>query len=227
MKLLFPFLAFIFFVNTVQAQDAATLVSKLKEKLQKVHDYEATGILKTDVAFIKAPAGKIIVYYKNPDKFYLKRQGGISILPKGGMNVNMASMMSFDYLAIDAGESLVNGVNTRVIKLLPNDEKSELILSTLYIDPVKMLLQKAITTTRSNGTYEMLMSYGKYASFGLPDKVDFSFNTKDYKIPKGVTLEFNDADKADMEKMKNKKGKVEITYSSYIINKGIPDSIFQ
>ncbi len=227
MKLLFPFLIIIFSLNTVQAQNAATLVSKLKEKLQKVHDYEATGILKTDVAFIKAPTGKIIVYYKNPDKFYLKRQGGISILPKGGMNVNMASMMSFDYLAIDAGESVVNGVNTRVIKLLPNDEKSELILSTLYIDPVNILLQKAITTTRSNGTYEMLMSYGKYASYGLPDKVLFSFNTKDYKIPKGVTLEFNDADKADMEKMKNKKGKVEITYSSYIINKGVPDSIFK
>ncbi len=227
MKLLFPFLVFIFSLNTVQAQDAATLVSKLKEKLQKVHDYEATGILKTDVAFIKSPAGKIIVYYKNPDKFTLKRQGGISILPKGGMNVNMASMMSFDYLAIDAGEAIVNGVNTRVIKLLPNDEKSELILSTLYIDPVNMLLQKAITTTRSNGTYEMLMSYGKYAAYGLPDKVVFSFNTKDYKIPKGVTLEFNDANKADMEKMKNKKGKVEISYSSYIINKGVPDSIFK
>ncbi|MEO7209695.1 MAG: hypothetical protein ABIY35_02020 [Chitinophagaceae bacterium] len=227
MKLLFPFLVFIFSLNTVQAQDAATLVSKLKEKLQKVHDYEAAGVLKTDVAFIKAPAGKIIVYYKSPDKFTLKRQGGISILPKGGMNVNMASMMSFDYLAIDAGQAIVNGVNTRVIKLLPNDETSELILSTIYIDPIKLLLQKVITTTRSNGTYEMLMSYGKYATYGLPDKVVFSFNTKDYKIPKGVTLEFNDADKADMEKMKNKKGKVEISYSSYIINKGVSDALFK
>ena len=134
--------------------------------------------------------------------------------------------MSFDFMAIDAGEAIVNGVNTRVIKLLPNDEKSELVLSTLYIDPVKLLVMKSVTSTKSNGTYEMTMSYGKYVSFGLPDKVVVSFNTKDYKIPKGVTLEFDDADKAAMEKMKNKKGKVEITYSSYIINKGIPDSIF-
>jgi outer membrane lipoprotein-sorting protein len=27
--------------------------------------------------------------------------------------------------------------------------------------------------------------------------------------------------------MKNKKGKVEISYSSYTINKGVPDSVFR
>ncbi|MBS1729650.1 MAG: hypothetical protein JSS67_02615 [Bacteroidetes bacterium] len=226
MKILLLGIFYIFSFQFLKAQDAATLVGKLKEKLQQVHDYEATGVLKTDVAFIKAPAGKVIVYYKSPDKISLKRQSGISILPKGGMNVNMASLMSFDYLAIDAGEAVVNGVHTRIIKLLPNDESSELVLSTLYIDPVKILLLKSITTTKSNGTYEMLMTYGKYEQYGLPDKVIFSFNTKDYKIPKGFTLEFNDADKAELEKMKNKKGKVEITYSSYSINKGIPDTIF-
>lgn len=225
MKLFLP-LVFIFFHIAVSAQDAASLVSKLKEKLQQVHNYEAKGVLKTDVAFIKAPAGKVIVYFKAPDKFTLKRQGGISILPKGGMNINMSAIMSFDFMAIDAGETMINGVNTRVIKLLPNDENSELVLSTLYIDPVKLLVMKAVTSTKTNGTYELTMSYGKYESYGLPDKVVVSFNTKDYKIPKGVTLEFDDADKAAMEKMKNKKGKVEITYSSYIINKGIPDTIF-
>ena len=31
------------------------------------------------------------------------------------------------------------------------------------------------------------MTYGKYAEYGLADKVIFSFNTKDYKLPKGVT----------------------------------------
>jgi hypothetical protein len=61
------------------------------------------------------------------------------------------------------------------------------------------------------------MSYGKYIAYGLPDKVTFSFNTKDYKMPKGVTFDFEDgtgAKKTD-DKTKPKKGKVELDESSY------------
>jgi hypothetical protein len=63
----------------------------------------------------------------------------------------------------------------------------------------------------------------------LADKVIFSFNTKEYKLPKGVTFDYDDGTqkKEDNDKIKNKKGKVEISYSGYIINKGVPDSVFQ
>lgn len=82
--------------------------------------------------------------------------------------------------------------------------------------------------TKDNGTYEIGLTYGKYSSYGLPDKVVFSFNTKDYKLPKGVTLEFDEEAKTtDADKLKNKKGKIEITYSSYVINKGVDDSVFK
>jgi len=74
----------------------------------------------------------------------------------------------------------------------------------------------------------MEMSYGKYIDWGLPDKVVFSFNTRDYKLPKGVTFEYDSGNKPKNEDvLKNKKGKVEISYSDYIINKGIDDKIFQ
>ena len=69
------------------------------------------------------------------------------------------------------------------------------------------------------------MTYGKYTAYGLPDKVIFSFNTKDYKLPKGITFDFDDgAVKKPAEK--NKKGRAEIVLSSYIINKGVLDSVF-
>ena len=63
----------------------------------------------------------------------------------------------------------------------------------------------------------------------LADKVIFSFNTKDYKLPKGITFDYDDGSKKkdDPDKLKNRKGRVEISYSSYIINKGVPDSVFE
>lgn len=211
------------------AQDMTELVNKVKTKLQQVNDYQADGVLKTDIAFIKAPISKVKVYFKRPDKFRLKKEGGISVLPKGGVSVTMSSITDVNnFVALSAGAADVDGFATKIVKVLPSDENSEVVLATLYIDEANLLIRKAVITTKENGTYEIGLTYGKYAGYALPDKVVFSFNTKDYKLPKGITLEFDDNVKpGDMDKLKNKKGKVEITYSSYIINKGVDDSVFK
>ena len=234
MKKYIQFLAIIFvliFSANCYAQDATTLVRKVKAKLDAVNDYVADGKMKTDVAFIKAPVGNVKVYYKKPYKFKLKSGGGISILPKGGVSVNMNSIVTADdFDVIDAGTEIIAGTKTIKLKLLPRNDNNDVVLTTMYINEASLLVYKAITTTKENGTYEIEMSYGKYSAYGLPDKLIFSFNTKDYKMPKGITMEFDDDDKKARElkdKMKNKKGKIEITYSNYVINKGVDDSIFK
>jgi outer membrane lipoprotein-sorting protein len=204
------------------------LINEVKTKLDKVNDYTATGILKTDVAFIKAPVSKVVMYYKKPNRFRLQKNGGISILPKGGVSVSMSTVIGTNnFTALDAGDAIINKVKTKVVKLLPNDENSDVVLSTLYIDETNFLIMKAITTTRENGTYEITMRYGKYADYGLPDKVVFSFDAKNYKLPKGITLDFDENKPENINKLKDKKGKVEIDYSSYIINKGVDDAVFK
>jgi outer membrane lipoprotein-sorting protein len=217
-----------FFFNA-SAQDMSALIKQVKAKLEQVNDYTAEGNLKTDVSFIKAPAGKIKVWFKQPDKFRLTREKGISILPKGGVSINLNYIFAGNnYFAIGAGESNISGTQTKVVKLLPTDDSSNVVLSTLYIDESALLVRKAVITTKENGTYEIGLTYGKYSNFALPDKVVFSFNTKDYKLPKGITLEFDDDEKpSDLDKLKNRKGKVEIDYTSYVINKGVDDSVFK
>jgi len=230
MQKCFLFLLVFQFALFANAQDMNALVKRVKTKLDLVNDYEADGNMKTDVSFIKAPIGKVKVYFKKPNHFRLKKNGGISLLPKGGVSVNMSSLIATnDFVAIAAGESMVNGTNTKVVKLLPSNDNSDIVLTTLYIDEPNLLVKKAITTTKENGTYEMEMRYGAFAQYGLPEKVIFSFNTKDYKLPKGVTLEFDDNEKpiSEAQKMKNRKGRVEITYSNYSINKGVSDSMFK
>lgn len=230
MRKIIGFLLMNSFFSTSFSQDMTALVLKVKAKLDQVNNYEADGRMKTDVAFIKAPIGNVKVFFKKPNKFRLKKDGGISLLPKGGVSVNLNSVItSTDFVALFAGEVMLRGTKTKIVKLLPADENSEIVLTTLFIDETNLLVNKAVTTTKESGTYEIEMSYGAYAQFGLPDKVVFSFNTKDYKLPKGITLEFEDDEKklTESEKIKNKKGRVEITYTNYVINKGVPDSVFK
>ncbi len=230
MKTKISFFAFLLFTfSFLQAQDVKDLVLKVKAKLDKVNDYEAKGKMKTNVTFLKVPIATIKVYYKKPGKLKIKNEKGISFVPKGAVNINLANILAGDkYSILDAGTDKIGSTVVKVVKLLPEDDNADVVLSTLYIDEANQLIRKAKTTTRDNGTYELEMTYNKYSEFGLPDKLIFSFNTKDYKLPKGVTFDFDDGstEKKPDEKTKNKKGKAEITFSSYSINKGVDDAVF-
>ncbi len=196
------------------------LLQKVKKKIDRVDDYMATGIMKTDIVFIKTPVSKIRSYFKSPNQFQIKRDGGLSLLPKKGISINVNSIIpSGGYTVIDVGTVALMGMQLRMVKLLPVDENNDLVLSTLYIDEKQLLIRKVTTTTKENGSYEIEMFYGRYSEWGLPDKAIFLFNTQDYKLPKGITFEYDDGS-GKTKLPKNKKGRIEIVYNSYIINKG-------
>ncbi|MFN5335280.1 MAG: hypothetical protein ACK5BV_08850 [Bacteroidota bacterium] len=221
------FLVFTLMTISSIAQDVQVLLNKVKDKMNQVQDYMASGMMKTDVVFIKVPVAPIQSYYMKPDKFQFTRKTGVSLLPKGGVGINIGSLiLNNDYTVVDAGENTWQGKKVKVAKLIPLSEASHIVLTTLYIDPVQVLISRVSTTTRENGTFELEMNYGKFASWGLPDKVLFYFNTKDYKLPKGITFEYDDGS-ISSQLPKNKKGKVEIVYKAYTINKGLGVRAFQ
>ncbi len=227
MKIFYLFLLFAFFAHPLFAQNEAALIKAVKAKLDKVSDYQANGRMSVDVSFINAPASNVVVYYKKPNQFKINKEGGISILPKGGVSVNINSLLTGDdYAVVPAGSAVLKGLTTKIIKLLPLAETSDIVLTTLYVDEKALLIRKATVTTKESGSYEMELDFGKYAAWGLPDKMVFLFNTKDYKMPKGLTFEYEKGNTKKQEALKNKKGKVEVSYSNYIINKGINDKIF-
>jgi outer membrane lipoprotein-sorting protein len=211
----------------VHAQDAAALLQKVRARLDQVNDYQASGLMKTNVSFLKVPEAQVTVYFSKPDKLKIKNEKGISLVPKGAVTISLNNLLKGGYTTLDAGMDTTAGHKVRVIKLLPQDENADLVLSTLYIDETRLLILKARTTTRENGTYEVEMSYGKYIAYALPDRVIFTFNTKNYKLPKGITFDYDDGSAKKQETPAGAKGKVELSYSAYIINKGVPDGVFQ
>ncbi len=224
-----PFIvfSFLFHFGLAKGQDASALVRQVKAKLEKVKDYSANASLRTDVPFLKVPVAEVQVYFKLPNQFRIAKEKGVSILPKGGVSVSMQNILADpNFVAIDAGKENLEGKEVRVVRVLPGNTNNDVVLTVLYIDEKNLLVRKAITTTRENGTYQVDMTYGKWTSYALPDKTLFTFNTKDYKLPKGVTMEFDDGERPDANRLSDKKGYVELTYLDYKINKGVPDSYF-
>ena len=226
MKKQLLFLMLCCFSFSAFSQNETALVEAVKRKLEKVKDYSATGTMNLDVAFINAPSSKVVMYYKAPDKFTVQKEGGISILPKGGVSVNLASLVAgTNYAVVPAGKTTWKGQVLKLVKLLPLDDKSNVVLTTFFIDEKALLIRKAQVTTRDNGSYEIEMEYGKWSAWGLPDKMVFLFSTKEYKLPKGVTFEYEKGAKKTAAP-KDSKGTVSIMYNNYSINKGVKDEVF-
>lgn len=220
-------LTFCFF--TGNAQDVRPLLQQVKEKYDKVNDYTADGKLKTNVIFIKAPVARVKVYYKKPDQLRVRNEKGVSFIPRGSVNINMNNVLGLkNYEAMASGTEKVNGTDCRVVKIFPLSDEENITRATLYIDEQRLLVLRSVISTRESGTYELVMHYKNYASYGLPDKVELTFNTRDYKLPKGISIDYDNGAGGDKkEKTGPQKGKVEISYSGYVINKGVPDSVFQ
>ena len=212
------------------SQPVVTLLQKVKEKIDKVKDYTASGTMKTNVPFMKVPVAEVTVYFKNPDKIKIKNEKGISLVPKGAISMSLNQLMATNkFTAIESGNDKVNNIVVKVIKLLPLDDSAPIVLSTLYIDEANALILKARTTTRENGTYELVMTYGKFSSYALPEKAVFTFNISEYKLPKGITFDYDDGSKkkTNNDQLSSNKGMLEITYNDYKINQGVSDSVFK
>jgi outer membrane lipoprotein-sorting protein len=227
MKYCIVWLAFLLTFSNTHAQNEDALVNAVRAKLDKVQDYQAQGVMIIDVPFIQAPPSDVTVYYKKPNLFKVEKKGGISILPKGGVGINLGSILSGDdFTVVPAGSAVINGSTMKVVKLLPQNDASDIVLLTLYIDEKTVLVRRSKVTTRENGSYEIDLTYGKWAPWGLPDAVVFSFNAKAYKLPKGITFEYEKSGEPAPATPKDTAGKIRLTYSNYVINKGVNPAVF-
>ena len=94
--------------------DVNETLKRVKEKYNKVNDYTATGKLKTNVIFIKAPVATVKVYYKKPDKIKIKNEKGVSLIPKGTVNININNVLGLtEFETFDGGTEKAGGKTCR------------------------------------------------------------------------------------------------------------------
>jgi outer membrane lipoprotein-sorting protein len=210
--------------------DATKLFYALRDRMFAVKDYIADVRMKIDVSFMRVPLLTGKLFYKAPGRLKLERSGGISILPRKSITLSVDKMVpSGSVTVIDAGSETIGDIPVRVIKVIPEGE-SDIVLAKVWIDEARMLALRTETTTRDNGTARMELSYDRYAAQALPDRVVFIMDVKDYKLPKGVTMDYDEGS-APVQKKDNprlpKKGRIEIRYLSYQVNVGLSDDVFK
>ena len=166
---------------TLPAQDAQSLLKSVGRNMDNILRFEADALIKVDVDFISIQDRKIKVRFESPDKFTFESEG-LALLPKKGLQMDYLQLLKAKYTAIDVGEEVVNNLKTRMIKVIPEAEDSEVILAQLWIDPLLSRIMKMKTYTRKSGSYVIDFEYD-VDSMPLPGRLTVSFEINNITFP--------------------------------------------
>ena len=223
-------LMFLFIINAVimpQKKDAQKIIDQVQSKFDKINDYKADVEVKLEMEFVKVPPTKAKVFFKQPDKFKVESEG-FAMIPKQSMDFSPMQLLKGDFTPLYVRSEKINNVDYDVVKLIPNTDTTAIILSTLWIEPKKMVIDRVETSTKSNGTVEVKFTYEPKTT-PLPSTLQFSFNMGGSNDPQNSKEESkqNTGNENKFQRPNRIKGSVIMTYRNYIINKGISDSFFE
>ena len=202
---------------TLPAQDAESLLKAVGQNMDKILRFEADALIKVDVDFINIKDRKMKVRFESPDKFTFDAEG-LALLPKKGMQMDYLQLLKAKYTAIEVGEELIRTTKTRIIKVIPEAEDSDVILAQLWVDPVLRRIMRMKTYTRKSGSYIIDFEYNTIYR-PLPDLLTVSFEINNMTFPSKAMNEVMTKGIQRPDSMP-KKATVIVQYSNYkIVNK--------
>ncbi|MGC9344456.1 MAG: LolA family protein [Bacteroidales bacterium] len=216
-KIIYILSGFILFfnLNAQGFEDPAELAQSVAEKMQIVERYTADVLIQVDVEFINIEDKKAKVFFEKPDKFEIKAKG-IALLPKQGAEMEYLELLNSDFTAIDEKREEVDGIDTRLIKIIPMGAETDIVLAQLWIDEDNLRIERMQTYTKSSGSYKIDFSYADHP-YDLPSTIRVEFDVKDMSLPASMTGDLESLSKK-IEKRGVSKGTVVLEYSNYEVN---------
>ncbi|MBT8379329.1 MAG: hypothetical protein KJN64_08870 [Ignavibacteria bacterium] len=210
-----------------QNKDPEKILERVKDEFKVIEDYKADISVKVDIPFIKMPEREAKLYFKQPDNIHIESEG-FAMLPKEGINFSPISLFESEHTSFYEKEEIIEGIESAVIKVIPLNDKSDLVLSTLWIDLERYLILKIESSRKPTGTFAIEFDYTKInEKYYLPERIEFTFSVEPLMFRSRNRSQLNpDENKQPEDSSKVKTGKVFINYSNYDVNTGIPDSLF-
>lgn len=218
----------LFFSLSLYSQEPKEILKRIQTQLDKVNDFSADLNVHIEISYVNVPDKVGKIYYKKPNQTKVDIDG-FSFLPKQGVGNFVGDIISEENLNVfQSGQEELEKANTIILTVIPLDQPNGIVLVRLWADTERDIVLKAEITTKEQGTFDILMEYDKIDQmYYLPSKTTVKFKLDNFSIP---TAFVSAQDKQKVKDMKGEgehtKGKIELSYTNYSVNKGISDSIF-
>jgi hypothetical protein len=209
-----------------QEPEPKSILENVQKQFSTINDYTVDATISVDVDFLRVPEAHAKIYFKQPDKVRMMSEG-FALIPKQGLSFSPAKLLNEDFTAIYVKSDSLDHSSVEVIKVIPSADSLDIILMTLWVDTTHNVIRQVESTTKNAGTVLMELKYDFGKNEILPQEVIFSFNLSNFNLPASFTGQFNkSAEETAENEMSEIKGIVSIRYANYLINTGIPDSVF-
>jgi outer membrane lipoprotein-sorting protein len=216
MQVLIIILSF-YFVSFAQTKDANEIICIVKNKLEKVDDYQVEVNINVDMEFLRIPSVSARIFFKKPDLMKIESED-FAIIPKEAISFSPTKFLNNNYQAIYIKSDSLNDYAVEIIKIIPRQDSLDIVLSSLWIDKNDYLIRKIETTTKNRGTFIANLNFNEMAEFGLPSKVVFTFNISGSQILDLPSREIKGNSKSTVKQNKNISKIINIEYSNYLVN---------
>jgi hypothetical protein len=195
-----------------QSAYADSLMKGAMQRLEKIPEYVCDIRILLDVKWIniKERTGKVYFYPPDSINYEIK---GFAFLPRKGYNSQISSVTEGDYTSLHVGQETIGGVVCDIVKVIPSDIESEVVLGQFWIDS-QLRIRKMTFVTRDEGSYNLLLEYGT-EKYPVPKKVTVLFEIKNQEIPASMTGDYEENGE-EVPLGEKSKGSITIYYSNYI-----------
>ncbi len=221
------FLTCIFAPISFSQPNASEILNRVESRFKEIQDYSAEALVSVEMERLRIPRRKMKIFFKQPDKFHLESEG-FAIIPRAGLGFIPSQLQHEKY---DAQLISVDTIEThpsyKLRLILKDSHKTDLLPVQsfyLWIDKENFVIRKIETATSEGRSVSGAFDYGM---------VD-----KKYLMPSNIVVSLqnlfeNDEDIPDMPGRESRlrrlprAGTITITFTKYLVNKNLPDNLFE
>ncbi|MDL1892925.1 hypothetical protein FBQ87_08545 [Sphingobacteriales bacterium CHB3] len=179
-----------------------------------IQDYTVSLEAKVDLERLKVPQMKATMYFKQPDKFHFDSEG-FALLPKEGLSFAPGSLTSrYDVEEVKEENALY------VLTLKPKARKTN-ARPLVTVNPANWTVLRIASLQPGGRNIQTDFEYEKLEGYWLP-----------VRLTATLAVDTSEASVSDNVQQRRpslvpQQGTIQIRYSDYRINSGLPDELFE
>ena len=224
-----PIFVFLF-LSLALSQSNVDILMKIKEKYNKLEDFQAKVKIQTTIPNFRMPVKTIQLFYKTPDKLKVKTKGFALIPKKGIMPFMYLDKVTHDSIQVDTCYSRT--INNKILTFISISDTSVSKTGTLalILDNILERIEKVNVIVGQDTISTINFEYQNIDGFWMPNMTDFSFNMpkriSDASGP-SMTNPFGKIDRGSAAGNFQNKGNVKLFFTKIKVNQGLEDSFFR
>ncbi|MBX2991333.1 MAG: hypothetical protein KF749_09195 [Bacteroidetes bacterium] len=200
--------------QTLPHLSGEAILKNVEANFAGIQDYTVSLEAKVDLERLKVPQMKATMYFKQPDKVHFDSEG-FALLPKEGLSFSPGSLSSrYDVEAVKAENEVF------VLTLKPKTRKTNARM-LVTVRPVNWTVLGISSMQQGGRSIQTEFEYEKLEGYWLP-----------VRLTATLTVDTSEASTSDDVQQRRpsfapRQGTIQIRYSDYRINSGLPDEIFE